>query len=42
MEMNHGFPNQRSPEPEVKSKEGVTVEQLIIASGVDFCKEGKC
>lgn len=37
MEMNHGFPTQRSPEPEVKSKGGVTVEQLITRYRVDCC-----
>lgn len=24
MEMNHGFPTQRSPEPEIRSRGGVT------------------
>lgn len=38
MEMNHGFPTQRSPEPEGKSRgERATIEQLITAPAVDCC-----
>lgn len=42
MELNHGFPTQRSPEPEVERKgEGIAVEQLITRSGVDGCADRK-
>ena len=39
MEMKHGFLTQRSPEPEVRIRGGVTVEQLITRSRVD-CRAG--